>query len=40
MDETELALEQLDAIRAAGGEGSWAEIALATAISTGVTTTY
>lgn len=40
MDEQELALAQLDAIRAAGGQGSWAEAALANAITTGVTTTY
>lgn len=40
MDEMTLARAQLDAIRAGGGEGTWAEIALAHAITTGVTATY
>jgi tetratricopeptide (TPR) repeat protein len=40
MDEIRLAEAQLDAIRSAGGTGSWAETALATAITTGVTYTY
>lgn len=40
MDERTLAEAQLDAIRAAGGQGTWAELALANAITTGVTTTY
>lgn len=40
MDEQELAQAQLDAIRAVGGQGTWAETALATAITTGVTYTY
>ncbi|NHB77673.1 tetratricopeptide repeat protein [Rhodobacter calidifons] len=40
MDEAALALAQLDAIRAHGGSGSWAETALAAAIETGVTYTY
>lgn len=40
MDETRLAQAQLDAIRQAGGTGTWAETALASAITTGVTYTY
>lgn len=40
MDEIQLAQAQLDAIRTAGGQGTWAETALATAITTGVTYTY
>lgn len=40
MDEMQMAEAQLDAIRSAGGTGTWAETALATAITTGVTTTY
>lgn len=40
MNEIQLAEAQLDAIRVAGGQGTWAEIALSTAISTGVTYTY
>lgn len=40
MDETQLAQAQLDAIRLAGGSGTWAETALAGAITTGVTYTY
>jgi hypothetical protein len=40
MNEMQLASAQLDAIRASGGTGTWAETALATAISTGVTYTY
>ena len=37
---SQLAQAQLDAIRAAGGQGTWAETALAQAITTGVTYTY
>jgi tetratricopeptide (TPR) repeat protein len=37
MDEITLAEAQLDEIRAHGGSGTWAETALATAITTGVT---
>lgn len=40
MDEIQLAQAQLDAIRTAGGRGTWAETALASAITTGVTYTY
>ncbi|MDZ4087413.1 MAG: tetratricopeptide repeat protein, partial [Tabrizicola sp.] len=40
MDDTARAQVQLDAIRARGGQGTWAETALATAISTGATYTY
>lgn len=40
MDEIALAQAQLDAIRAQGGSGTWAETALATAIATGVTYTF
>jgi tetratricopeptide (TPR) repeat protein len=40
MNEVTLASAQLDAIRAAGGQGSWAERSLARAIETGVTYTY
>lgn len=40
MDERQLAQAQLEAIRAAGGQGTWAETALAAAITTGVTYTY
>lgn len=40
MNELQLASAQLDAIRASGGTGTWAETALATAITTGVTYTY
>ena len=40
MDEPQLAQAQLDAIRQAGGTGTWAETALAGAITTGVTYTY
>lgn len=40
LDKDELALAQLDAIRAAGGSGTWAETALATAIRTGMTYSY
>lgn len=40
MNELELAQTQLDEIRAADGTGTWAETALANAITTGVTYTY
>lgn len=40
MDEQQLAQAQLDQIRASGGQGTWAETALAAAITTGVTYTY
>jgi tetratricopeptide (TPR) repeat protein len=40
MNEMQLAQAQLDAIRAADGTGTWAETALANAITTGVTYTY
>jgi tetratricopeptide (TPR) repeat protein len=40
MNETTLAAAQLDEIRARGGRGTWAEVALADAIRTGETTTY
>jgi tetratricopeptide (TPR) repeat protein len=40
MDEIELASLQLDAIRAQGGSGTWADRALSDAITTGVTYTY
>ncbi len=40
MDEMEMARLQLAAIRMHGGGGTWAEQSLATAIETGVTTTY
>ena len=40
MDEGALARAQLEAIRAAGGSGTWAETALAAAVETGVTYTY
>lgn len=40
LDEMELASVQLDEIRARDGIGTWAEVALADAIRTGVTTTY
>jgi tetratricopeptide (TPR) repeat protein len=40
MNEISLASVQLDEIRARGGRGTWAEVALATAISTGETATY
>jgi tetratricopeptide (TPR) repeat protein len=40
MDEQQLAQAQLDEIRASGGQGTWAETALAAAITTGVTYTY
>lgn len=40
MDEMTLATAQLDEIRARGGRGTWAEVALAEAIRTGETTTY
>lgn len=40
MDEMQMAEAQLDAIRGAGGHGTWAETALAQAITSGVTTTY
>lgn len=40
MDEQQLAQAQLDQIRANGGQGTWAETALAAAITTGVTYTY
>ena len=40
LDEPQLAQAQLDAIRQAGGAGTWAETALAGAITTGVTYTY
>lgn len=40
MNEVQLAQVQLDAIRGADGAGTWAETALATAITTGVTYTY
>lgn len=40
MDEIEMARLQLAAIRMHGGGGTWAERSLATAIETGVTTTY
>lgn len=40
MDELALAGDQLSRIRAHGGSGTWAEIALATAIKTGVTYTF
>lgn len=40
MNETALAVAQLDEIRARGGAGTWADYALADAIATGTTTTY
>jgi tetratricopeptide (TPR) repeat protein len=40
MNEMTLAAAQLDEIRARGGRGTWAEVALADAIRTGETTTY
>jgi tetratricopeptide (TPR) repeat protein len=40
MDEQQLAQAQLDAIRTAGGQGTWAETSLAKAITTGETYTY
>jgi tetratricopeptide (TPR) repeat protein len=40
MNELQLASLQLDEIRNRGGAGTWAEIALATAITTGETATY
>jgi tetratricopeptide (TPR) repeat protein len=40
MNEIELASLQLDEIRARGGAGTWADTALATAITTGTTATY
>lgn len=40
LDEPQLAQAQLDAIRQSGGTGTWAETALAGAITTGVTYTY
>lgn len=40
MQETALAEDQLAQIRARGGEGTWADTALADAILTGTTTTY
>jgi tetratricopeptide (TPR) repeat protein len=40
MNELTLAQVQLDEIRAHGGSGSWAETALATAITTGVTYSF
>lgn len=40
MDDTAQAQVQLDAIRATGGQGTWAETALAAAMATGVTYTY
>jgi hypothetical protein len=40
MNETDLALVQLAAIRLHGGNGTWAERALSDAITTGVTATY
>jgi tetratricopeptide (TPR) repeat protein len=40
MNEIELASLQLAEIRTRGGAGTWAETALAAAISTGTTTTY
>lgn len=40
MDERQLASAQLAAIRSHGGAGTWAERALANAITTGVTYTY
>jgi tetratricopeptide (TPR) repeat protein len=40
MNEISLATGQLDEIRARGGRGTWAEVALATAIRTGQTATY
>ncbi len=40
MDELQLASAQLDAIRVAGGAGTWAERSLSDAITTGVTYTY
>ena len=40
LDEMQLAQAQLDAVRGAGGQGTWAETALAKAITTGVTYTY
>lgn len=40
MDEIVLARAELDQIRARGGQGTWAEIALDTAIRTGQTTSY
>lgn len=40
MNEIALASLQLHEIRARGGAGSWADTALATAITTGVTATY
>lgn len=40
MNELAMAEDQLTQIRAHGGQGTWAEQSLATAISTGVTYTY
>lgn len=40
MNEVDLAQVQLDAIRSRGGAGTWAEITLASAITTGATTNY
>lgn len=40
LDKRQLAQAQLDAIRTAGGTGTWAETALARAIRTGATYTY
>lgn len=40
MNEIALAQGQLDAIRTRGGAGTWAEITLAQAITTGATTNY
>ena len=40
MDEVQLASLQLDAIRAHGGSGTWAERALSDAIATGVTYSF
>lgn len=40
MDEIEMASLQLDEIRARGGAGTWAERALSTAITTGITYSF
>jgi hypothetical protein len=40
VDERQRAEAQLQAFRTGSGSGTWAETALATAITTGVTTTY
>jgi hypothetical protein len=40
MNETDMARDQLVAIRAHGGQGTWAETALSRAIATGLTESY